>query len=196
MTLLAWLNFISPAKDYFSPSETCLIQILAHWMYLSFGATLELIGICTCTVWSVGVPAIINECVLCFSACKMHRLAQAWCLHTFSFFKIWGRIVQPRPSRSGLSNYNYQGSESTPWWPLHSIHCQPACPSIFQAFLSDPDAPEKPRMMKSMPSPGIRRPRPTISIKIIKGQGTDLRGHGGGYDHDQQTPPSVRLLVC
>ena len=91
MTLLAWLNFISPAKDYFSPSETCLIQILAHWMYLSFGATLELIGICTCTVWSVGVPAIINECVLCFRQCMQDAsLGTSLVLTHFLFFQDMG----------------------------------------------------------------------------------------------------------
>ena len=39
-------------------------------MYLCklFSAILEQIGICYSTVWSVGVPVITNECVLCLIA--------------------------------------------------------------------------------------------------------------------------------
>ena len=40
-------------------------------MYLSFRATLEPIDICNSTIWFVRVPAIIDECVLCLSGCKI-----------------------------------------------------------------------------------------------------------------------------
>ena len=57
----------SQTIDFFSPSQTCFLSIQAHCMYLSFGATLEQIVICYCTVWSVshGGPAIINQGFLC-----------------------------------------------------------------------------------------------------------------------------------
>ena len=44
-------------------------------MYLTFGATRAPIGICYCTVWSVGGSGIINEAVLCLGARKVQRLA-------------------------------------------------------------------------------------------------------------------------
>ena len=57
---------------------------------------------------SYWVQAIINECVLCLCAFKMHLLAYDWCLHT-SFFKTWGKTMQTCLIRFGLSNYNVQG---------------------------------------------------------------------------------------
>ena len=74
--MLVWFNFFSSNRPLFYKSDLFL-QILAHFMYLCklFSAILEQIGICYSTVWSVGVPAITNECVLCLIACKMHHLA-------------------------------------------------------------------------------------------------------------------------
>ena len=70
-------------------------------MYLSFGATLEPIGIvCYSTVWSVGVPTIINEGVLCLCAHKMQRLAKDRCLHTFFF--LFGNKGEDRAAPSEL----------------------------------------------------------------------------------------------
>ena len=57
---------------------------------------------------SYWVQAIINECVLCLCAFKMHLFAYNWCLHTF-FFRDKGGTKQPRLSCFGLSNYNVQG---------------------------------------------------------------------------------------
>ena len=44
-------------------------------MYLSFRATLELIGKRYSTIWSIGGPAIVHVGVLCLGARKMQRLA-------------------------------------------------------------------------------------------------------------------------
>ena len=43
---------------------------------------------------SYWVQAIINECVLCLCAFKMHLLAYDWCLHTF-FSRQGGRPCKP-----------------------------------------------------------------------------------------------------
>ena len=158
----AWLNFFSPAIDYFSPSETCFPQILAHCMYLSLRAILEKIGICNSTVSSVGVPGIVNKCVLGLSACKIHRLAWAWCLQ-FLFrdkggdWTLWtapseflwtlqvqiSRGVFSKPPNTATIIQRAVTRQCTYCrlcvWPWHSIHCKSACPSIVQAFLSDPD---------------------------------------------------------
>ena len=98
---MAWWNFFSPAIDHFSPSETCFLWILAHCMYLSFGATLALeqFGICNSTVWSVGVPAIltqwiINECVLCLKHARcIAGAGHKPSAYTILFFKIKERTM-------------------------------------------------------------------------------------------------------
>ena len=70
---------------HFSSSQTCFLQIPAHYMYLSFGATLEPSCIGYCTFWSVGGQPFINEGVVCLIACKMQGLAYELCLNTFFF---------------------------------------------------------------------------------------------------------------
>ena len=98
---LTLLIFFSPAIDHFFPIQTCFLQILAHCMYLLFWAILELINRGYHTVWSVGVPAIINEYVLCLSA--WHMMADAL-PDTVSCLEIRGRTVQLSLSRFGLSS--------------------------------------------------------------------------------------------
>ena len=174
------IEFLSPTIDHFSPSQTCFLQIPAHCMYLSFGATLAQIGICYSTFWSVGGPAIINEGVLCVSARKMQSFAQDWCLHTF-FFQDKGEDIAAQSaslwtlplqlSRGGFSKLldtatilqravTEQCTNSRLCvWPLHCIHCQPACPSatcrlpsLIQMFLM---LVLKQKMMKSLANSGI-----------------------------------------
>ena len=49
-------------------------------MYLSLGPRLLPLGIWYSTVWSYWVQAIVNGCVLCLCAFKMHLFAYDWCL--------------------------------------------------------------------------------------------------------------------
>ena len=84
------------------------------------------LGMWYCTVWSYWVQAIINECVLCLCAFKMHLFAYGWCLHTF-FFQDKGEDHATLLSHFGLSNYNVQGSSFPPSlgfriWARTTIH--------------------------------------------------------------------------
>ena len=154
-------------------------------MHLSFRATLSPIGIFYSTIWFVGGPAIINEGVLCLGAHKKQRFAEDWCLHTF-FFQDKGKdhaaqskalwTLQLQLSRAGFSKpldtaiilqlaVTKQCSSSRRCvWPLHPIHCQPACPRASprlpslipsQMFLM---VVLKLKMMKSQASLGIHGP--------------------------------------
>ena len=86
------------------------------------------------------------------------------------------------PERSDQTVYKFRLCV----WPLHSIHCQPACSSIFQAFLSDPDVPyagaeaeDDKEHAKSGDLSSYSEGQQ--SIKIIEGWGTDWGGHWEGF---------------
>ena len=85
--------------------------------------------------------------------------------------------------------------------PLHSIHCQPACPSassrlpsLIQMFLM---LARKPKMMKSLPSRGIRR-RPILKANNLhknhrrpRDRREAMDEDSATYADDQHIPPSV-----
>ena len=158
-------------------------------MHLSFRATLSPIGIFYSTIWFVGGPAIINEGVLCLGAHKKQRFAEDWCLHTF-FFQDKGKdhaaqskalwTLQLQLSRAGFSKpldtaiilqlaVTKQCTSSRRCvWPLHPIHCQPACPRAssslkFQATLSHPNVPDGSEIIKSQATLGIHCPSLTTN---------------------------------
>ena len=84
-------------------------------------------------------------------------------------------------------------------WPLHSIHCQPACPStssrlppLIQMFLM---LALKQKMMKSLAKPGIGPPILTsnnLQLSKAEGQtGEAMEEASASYADDQHIPPSV-----
>ena len=112
-----WLKPNSPAIDHFSPSETCLLQILPHCMTVHVSIVRGHTWVnwhMHSTVWSVGVPATINEWVIVSCVSVHARCITMYKNGTYilTYFYIRGRTVQPGPSRFGLSNYNYQGVDS------------------------------------------------------------------------------------
>ena len=224
---ISWLNFFSPAIDYFSPSETCFLQILARCMY---GATLEQIGICHLTVWSVVVQTVFQQLLINVSCVSVHARCIAWhkpgaYILRFSFFEIRGRNVQSCLSRSGLSNYIIMG-----WTPgfskppetatilqlavtrqctncrlcvwLYTVstanqHVQSHLPGISLWFRCSWCWRRSRGWWRACQVRGfiVRfwRPTVTIFIKIIKGQGTDWKGHGGGFGFRSWWPTNTSI---
>ena len=131
-----------------------------------------------CLVWLVGKQLLLKmSCVVVNARCSaLHKTGA----YTLSFFKIRGRTMQPHPVALDspitmikgwilqITRHSNNSSachdQTVCVWPLHSIHCQPACPSA-SSRLSSLIQPEmflmlalKLKMMKLLASPGIRRP--------------------------------------
>ena len=118
-----WFKCFSPTLWCFSPSSWCFLQVQAQGMYLLIGAWLLPLGIWYHTVWSCWVQAIINGCVLCFWAFKMHFFSYGWCLHTF-FFKDKGEcglrffsIFENSGKKEGKACWVSQLPRSKPYGP-------------------------------------------------------------------------------
>ena len=94
-----WFNFFSPTIDHFSPSKTCFLQIPAHWIYLSFGATLAPIGICDSTVGTLVAQQLLMKvsCILVHARSIASHKTGAY---TLSFFEIKGRTDRATLSES------------------------------------------------------------------------------------------------
>ena len=78
-------------------------------MYLSFGAILELIGVCYHTGCSVSGPTIISGSWMCLVSRCMQDASRGIRLVLAQFL---ARTAQPRPSCFGLFNYNFQAVDS------------------------------------------------------------------------------------
>ena len=102
----------------FSPSAitSCrmILQISAHWIYISLWAELQLIVIWFLIIWSILGLAIVDESALCFGACKMHCFKWDWCLHSLDFQDKGEDRATPSESLWTLQLLCWMGGFSNP----------------------------------------------------------------------------------
>ena len=158
------INFFPPAIDHFSASQTCFLQIPAHCMYLSFGPHLSRLTYATAPFG----PLVVQQLLMKLS-CVEDSEAPSESLWTLQLQLAKGGFSNPHETDQTVYKLSALCLAFTP--PLACPSAYSRLPSLIQMFLMQA---RKPKTIKSLSSPGIRRP----ILKAI-GKGTASGGHGG-----------------